>query len=62
MSLTREEVEAMWLVDLKGDDQVRAARHMHTSQSTVQRLLTSARKKVADAILHGKAIAIIDRP
>ncbi len=57
--LTREELEVLWLVDEKGQDQVRAARHMHTSQSTIQRILTSAHAKVADALLHGKAIAIV---
>lgn len=56
--LTREEVEALWLIDLKSVSQTKAARHMHTSQSTVQRILTSARRKVAEAILAGKAISI----
>lgn len=59
IQLTHEEVEALWLVDFKNTEQVSAARHMHTSQSTIQRILASAHKKVADAILHGKAIAII---
>ena len=55
----RELQQVLWLVDEKGQDQVRAARHMHTSQSTIQRILTSAHAKVADALLHGKAIAIV---
>jgi predicted DNA-binding protein (UPF0251 family) len=56
--LTREELEALWLVDEKGYDQIQAARHMKTSQSTIQRLLVSARKKVSHALITGKAIAI----
>jgi predicted DNA-binding protein (UPF0251 family) len=58
VQLTREEVEAIWLIDLKGTEQIAAARHMHTSQSTIQRILVSAHKKIAEAIMHGKAIAI----
>jgi predicted DNA-binding protein (UPF0251 family) len=56
--ITREELEVLWLVDEKGQNQNQAAKHMHTSQSTVQRVLTVARKKVAHAIVQGKAIAI----
>lgn len=56
--LTREELEVLWLVDEKGQDQIQAAEHMYTSQSTIQRLLTVVRKKVAHAIVNGKAIAI----
>lgn len=56
--VTREELEALWLVDEKGNDQIQAARHMKTSQSTIQRLLVSARKKVSHALVSGKAIAI----
>jgi predicted DNA-binding protein (UPF0251 family) len=35
-----------------------AARKMNISQPTFNRLVTSARKKIADAIVHGKAIKI----
>jgi len=58
ISLTREEFEAVWLVDDKGYDQVHAARHMRTSQSTVQRLLSAARQKIVRALVNGWAIAI----
>ena len=57
-NLTREELEVLWLIDDRGGDQVKAARHMHTSQSTIQRLLRAARKKVAHALINGHAIAI----
>ena len=34
---------------------------MKISQSTLQRILTSAREKVADALIKGKAIKIIKK-
>jgi len=58
ISITCEELEVFWLVDMKGYKQIRAAHHMKTSQSTVQRILQSARKKTAQALIEGKAIAI----
>ncbi|MFA5051528.1 MAG: DUF134 domain-containing protein [Patescibacteria group bacterium] len=58
ISITREELEAFWLVDVKGYEQIEAARHMKTSQSTIQRILSSARKKTAQALSEGLAIAI----
>lgn len=60
VELTSEEFEAVWLRDYKGDDQVTAAKHMKTSQSTFQRILTSARRKISAALIDGKAIAIQD--
>lgn len=58
IQLTREELEVFWLVDMKDMEQMQAARHMKTSQSTIQRILRSARKKTAQALIEGKAIAI----
>ncbi|MFZ6036459.1 MAG: DUF134 domain-containing protein [Patescibacteria group bacterium] len=58
VNLSREELEVVWLIDDLGYDQNRAARHLHTSQSTIQRVLCSARNKVARALVAGKAIAI----
>jgi predicted DNA-binding protein (UPF0251 family) len=58
IDLSREELEVLWLIDDKGYDQTKAARHMDTSQSTIQRLLNTARKKVSDALVNGKSIAI----
>ena len=40
-------------------DQIDAAKKMNTSQSTFQRILTSARKKVSKALIEGEAIKII---
>jgi len=58
VTITKEELEAFWLVDAKGYEQTQAAKHMKTSQSTVQRILRSSRKKIAQALIEGKAIAI----
>ena len=56
--LTMEEVEALRLKNIKGLDQVKAAKQMRTSQSTFQRILASAYSKVSKAIIEGKAIEI----
>jgi predicted DNA-binding protein (UPF0251 family) len=56
--LTVDEFEAVRLKDLDGFDQEKAAKKMNISQPTFHRLITSARKKIADAIVKGKAIKI----
>jgi len=56
--LSVEEAEAVRLKDLQGYDQEECARRMNISRPTLQRVLTAARRKMADAILHGKAIRI----
>ena len=56
--LTVDEYEAVRLKDLEGIDQEEAAKKMNISQPTFHRLITSARKKIADAIVKGKAIKI----
>jgi len=53
-----DELEALRLCDLKDLEQEEAAKKMKVSQSTLQRILTSARKKVAEALIEGKAIKI----
>ncbi len=58
ISLSREELEAIKLKDFDGLEQTEAAKKMDTSQSTFQRILSSARKKVADAIIKGKVLKI----
>ncbi len=59
VDLTAEEVEALRLKNVKGFTQIEAAKEMNTSQSTFQRILASAEKKVSVAIIEGKAIRII---
>jgi uncharacterized protein len=56
--LSLEETEALRLKDIEGLDQVACAERMNVSQPTVQRILESARKKISDALLNGKAIKI----
>ncbi len=53
-----DEFEAVRLKDLLGLDQQTAAKKMGVSQPTFHRLLTSGRKKLADAIVNGKALRI----
>ena len=56
--LTVEEFEAVRLKDLEGFDQSECAAMMEISQPTFHRLVTSARRKIADALTHGKTIKI----
>ncbi len=58
IELTHEEVEALRLKNNNKLDQTEAAKIMDTSQSTFQRILSSAYKKISDAIVNGKAIKI----
>jgi len=58
MDLGVDELEALRLCDFKNLDQITAAKKMKISQSTLQRILTSARKKVTEALIKGKAIKI----
>ena len=56
--LTMSEFEAIRLVDLNEIPQEQAGTQMQISQSTLSRILRSGRKKIADAIVNGKAIKI----
>ncbi|MFC1958887.1 DUF134 domain-containing protein [Chloroflexota bacterium] len=56
--LTVEEVEAIRLKDMERLEQEPASEKMNISRPTFQRVLASARQKVADALLNGKAIRI----
>ncbi len=56
--LSLEEVEAIRLKDLEGLEQEEGAQSMKVSRPTFQRILASARQKMADALLHGKSIRI----
>ena len=59
IELTAEEVEALRLKNAKGLEQTEAAKKMNTSQSTFQRILASAYKKITEALIEGKAIKIV---
>jgi len=56
--LTLEELEALRLVDLNGLQQEHAAQKMGISRKAFWDELKSARKKVAEALMEGKAIEI----
>jgi len=56
--LTMPEFEAVRLIDLKEVSQEEAGKKMQISQPTLSRILKSGRKKIADAIVNGKAIKI----
>jgi predicted DNA-binding protein (UPF0251 family) len=56
--LSMEEIETFRLRHIDSLEQKEAAEKMGTSQSTYQRLLYSAYKKIADALINGKAIKI----
>lgn len=57
-SLDLPEFEAIRLIDLEEISQEQAANEMQISQPTLSRILKSGRKKLADAIINGKAIKI----
>jgi uncharacterized protein len=56
--LSLEELEAISLVDMQDLEQEDAAARMNVSRRTLARELHSGRKKIADALLNGKAIEI----
>ncbi len=53
-----DELEALRLADVEGLYQEEAARQMNISRATFGRIVEAAHRKVADAILHGKALRI----
>lgn len=59
VSLDIEELEAYRLRYLNSLDQSEAAKEMNISTSTYQRIIYSAHKKIADALVNGKAIEIV---
>lgn len=59
VELSLEEVEALRLKNIQGLDQIACAQKMKTSQSTFQRILASAYRKISGAIINGKAIRIV---
>jgi predicted DNA-binding protein (UPF0251 family) len=61
VGLSVDEFEAIRLKDLEGLEQTAAADSMRISQPTFHRVIEAARKKVADALVNGKAIRIEGR-
>ena len=60
--LSLDEVEALRLADLNGHYQEAASDQMKISRATFARIVESARRKVADALVHGKALQIHTEP
>lgn len=58
VTLTVDELEAIRLADLQGLYQEQAAEKMKISRQTFGRILESAHKKIADALVNSKALAI----
>jgi predicted DNA-binding protein (UPF0251 family) len=56
--LSIEEAEAIRLKDMESLEQEECAQRMQISRPTFHRVLGAARKKLADALLNGKAIRI----
>lgn len=59
VDLTADELEAVRLHDLGDCNQTSCAKKMKISPSTFQRILASAHRKIAEALIEGKAIKII---
>lgn len=60
--LYRDEIEALKLCDLDHLTQEEAGERMGVSRGTVQRILSSARKKTAMAFAECKAIVLEEKP
>ncbi len=58
VDITPEEIEGLRLKNIKNLDQTSAAEKMGISQSTFQRILTSAYKKVSLALVEGRELRI----
>lgn len=56
--LTDDELEAVRLADHEGLYQQDAADRMHISRQTFGRIIDAAHKKIADALVNGKALCI----
>ena len=59
--LLPDEFESIKLVDSMEIPQEKSAKKMQISQPTLSRILKSARKKIADAVVNGKAIKLEKR-
>ena len=60
--MTLDEFEAIRLADLGGLYQEQAAAQMGVSRPTFSRIVDSAHRKVADALVHGRALHIEGGP
>jgi predicted DNA-binding protein (UPF0251 family) len=58
VTLSLDELEALRLADLNGLYQEQAAEQMKVSRPTFSRIVEQGRRKVADALIHGKALRL----
>lgn len=58
IGLSLDEFEAVRLADLEGLYQEEAAQKMNISRQTFGNILTTAHRKIADALVNGKALKI----
>jgi len=56
--LSLDEFEAVRLLDYEGLSQMAVAKQMHVHRSTVSRIISSARKKIAQALVDIKSLKI----
>lgn len=62
VALLPEELEALRLIDLQDLSQEEAAAAMDVSRSTLQRILSRARRQVALALVEGAALVLEPAP
>ncbi|MBU1234710.1 MAG: DUF134 domain-containing protein [Proteobacteria bacterium] len=60
IELFRDEMEALRLCDMEGLTQEEAGQKMGVSRGTVQRIITIARRKTAEALTEGRALVFVD--
>lgn len=58
VTLELDELEAIRLADLEGLYQDKASEKMMVSRQTFGRIISGAHQKIAEALIHGKAIKI----
>jgi predicted DNA-binding protein (UPF0251 family) len=58
VALSVDELEALRLADLEGRYQDEAAARMGVSRPTFARIVEASRRKVAEALVHGRALRI----
>ena len=56
--MTLDEFEAIRLADLDGLYQEQAAAQMNVSRATFSQIIEAAHRKLADVLVHGKALRI----